>query len=219
MARIGDKTVTFCDRASGPLSCASAPQARRTRPVRVRSAHVASHESHRRALELQRAAVRGALPWAQLVHPSATLECEHRRRPVMAAMACGLQPHPGGARHAARRYHNDQTGTAPTHRPTRLHTAESDRRLRSVCGRSLSATAFQPPYDPCNVAWLGDDLQQSSSLPCAPCAPRRCACSADSAVPEVRRVLNLDPMLCGVVVELDRLSTGLGRLWGGSEQR
>ena len=42
-----------------------------------------------------------ALPWAQLVHPSATLECEHRRRPVMAAMACGLQPHPGGARHAA----------------------------------------------------------------------------------------------------------------------
>ena len=47
------------------------------------------------------------------------------------------------------------------HRPTRLHTAQPDRRLRSVCGRSLSATAFQPPYDLCNVAWLGDDLQQT----------------------------------------------------------
>ena len=129
-------------------------------------------------------------------------------------MAGGLQHHPGGARHAAPAPRFALPGTAPTHRPTRLHTAQPDRRLRSVCGRSLSATAFQPPYDPCNVAWLGDDLQQSSSLPCAPCAPRRCACSADSAVPEVRRVLNLDPMLCGVAVELDRLSTGLGRLGG-----
>jgi len=126
-------------------------------------------------------------------------------------MAGGLQHHPGGARHAAPAPRFALPGTAPTHRPTRLHTAQPDRRLRSVCGRSLSATAFQPPYDPCNVAWLGDDLQQSSSLPCAPCAPRRCACSADSAVPEVRRVLNLDPVLCGVVVEL----IDLVPVWGG----
>ena len=36
--------------------------------------------------------------------------------------------------------------------------------------------------------------------------------SADSAVPEVRRVLNLAPMLCGVVVELARVSCGSGEL-------
>ena len=78
-------------------------------------------------------------------------------------MAGGLQHHPGGARHAAPAPRFALPGTAPTHRPTRLHTAQPDRRLRSVCGRSLSATAFQPPYDPCNVAWLGDDLQQSST--------------------------------------------------------
>ena len=183
------------------------PRARRTPSVACR-------QSHRRALVLLCPAVRGALSLRSSVHPSATLECEQPWQPMMAAMACGLQPHPGGARHAARRCRNDQPGTAPTRRPTRLYTAQPDRRLRSVCGRSLSATAFQPPYDPCNAAWLGDDLQQSSSLPCAPCAPRRCACSADSAVPEVRRVLTLDPMLCGVVVELYRLSTGLGRLGG-----
>ena len=159
MARIGDKTVTLCHRASGLLSCASAPQARRTRPVRVRSAHVASHESHRRALELQRAAVRGALPWALLVHPSATLECEHRRRPVMAAMACGLQPHPGGARHAARRYHNDRPGTALTHRPTRLHTAQPDRNLLSVCGRRPLSAADGPPLRGCHAALLGGCVQ------------------------------------------------------------
>ena len=132
-------------------------------------------------------------------------------------MAGGLQYHPGGARHAAPAPRFALPGTAPTHRPTRLHTAQPDRRLRSVCGRSLSATAFQPPYDPCNVAWLGDDLQQSSSLSCAPstmCTAAVCLqiCSADSAVPEVRRVLNLDPMLCGVVVELDRVSCGSGEL-------
>ena len=38
--------------------------------------------------------------------------------------------------------------------------------------------------------------------------------AAESAAHYVRRRLNVDPMLCGVVVELDRLSTGLGRLWG-----
>ena len=104
------------------------------------------------------------------VHPPATLECEHPRWPVMAAMACGLQPHPGGARHAARRYRNDQPGTAPTRRPTRSHTAQPDCSLRSVHGRSSSGTAFQPPFGPCKVARLRNDVQQSRSSRRPPCA-------------------------------------------------
>ena len=129
-------------------------------------------------------------------------------------MAGGLQHHPGGARHAAPAPRFALPGTAPTHRPTRLHTAQPDRTLRSVCGRSLSAAAFQPPHDPCDVAWLGDDVQQSRSVPRAPCAPRRVRDAAESAAHDDWRGFNVDPMLCGVVVELDRLSTGLGRLGG-----
>ena len=68
---------------SGPLSSARVPQARLTRPFRVRPAWWSSHESHRRGLELQRATVRGAPRLRSSVHPPATLECEQRRRPVM----------------------------------------------------------------------------------------------------------------------------------------
>ena len=67
------------------------------------------------------------------------------------------------------------------------------------------------------TTWLGshgDDVQQSSSLPRAPCAPCRVRNTAGSAAHDVRRWLNVDPVLCGVVVELDRLSTGLGKLQG-----
>ena len=48
----------------------------------------------------------------------------------------------------------------------------------------------------------------------APCAPRRVRDAAESAAHDDWRGFNVDPMLCGVVVELDRLSTGLGRLGG-----
>ena len=166
------QNVHLWHRASGPLSCATVPRARLTRPIRLWPHHVATDESHRRALELQRAAVRGAPSLRSSVHPPATLECEHPRRPVMAAMACGLQPHPGGARHAARRCRNDQPGTAPTRRPTRSHTAQPDRSLRSVHGRRSSGTAFQPPFGRCKVARLRDDVQQSRSSRRPPCAYR-----------------------------------------------
>ena len=129
-------------------------------------------------------------------------------------MAGGLRHHPVGARHADPAHRFALPGAVPTHRPSRLHTAQADRTLRSVCGRSLSAAAFQPPHDPCDVAWLGDDVQQSRSVPRAPCAPRRVRDAAESAAHDDWRGFNVDPMLCGVVVELDRLSTGLGKPWG-----
>ena len=129
-------------------------------------------------------------------------------------MAGGLRHHPAGARHADPAHRFALPGAVPTHRPSRLHTAQADRTLRSVCGRSLSAAAFQPPHDPCDVAWLGDDVQQSRSVPRAPCAPRRVRDAAESAAHDDWRGFNVDPMLCGVVVELDRLSTGLGKPWG-----
>ena len=146
------------------------------------------------------------------VHPPATLECEQRRRPVMLLWLEGFSTILAALAMLLLR----PASRCQVLLPLTAQPACTQPSLTAGCapcaGRSLSATAFQPPYDPCNVAWLGDDLQQSSSLPCAPCAPRRCACSADSAVPEVRRVLNLDPMLCGVVVELARVSCGSGEL-------
>ena len=54
---------------SGTLSRSRAAQARLTRPVRVRPACWSSHESHRPALELLRATVRGAPDVRGAVHP------------------------------------------------------------------------------------------------------------------------------------------------------
>ena len=179
------QNVHLWHRAAGPLSCASAPQARRTRPVRDPCACVRGHESHRRALELQRAAVRGAPSLRSSVHPSATLEYEHLRRPVMAAMACGLQPHPGGARHAARRYRNDRPGTAPTHRPTRSHTAQPDRNLLSVCGRRPLSAADGPPFDGCQGALLCGGVRARWSTSRAPGAHHGAAPVLERAAPEV----------------------------------
>ena len=135
--------------------------------------------------KLQRAAVRGALPWALLVHPSATLEYEHLRRPVMAAMACGLQSHPGGARHAARRYHNDRSGTAPTHRPTRSHTAQPDLNLLSVCGRRPLSAADGPPFAGCQGALLCGGVRARWSTSRAPGAHHGAAPVLERAAPEV----------------------------------
>ena len=147
--------------------------------------HVATDHSHRRAVELQRAAVRGSLSLRSSVHPSATLEYEHLRRPVMAAMACGLQPHPGGARHAARRYHNDRPGTAPTHRPTRSHTAQPDRNVLSVCGRRPLSAADGPHLGACHAALLGGGVRARWSTSRAPGAHHGAATLLESPALEV----------------------------------
>ena len=171
----GDKAFTFGDARrsrSGPLSCSRVPRAQLPRPIRVRPACWSSHESHRRALELQRAAVGGAPSVRSSVHPPATLEYEQMQQPVMVAMAGGHRHHPGGARNADPSLWFAMAGAACAHCPARSHTAQPDCSLRSACGRSSSGTAFQPPFDACNVASLGEDLQQSRSLWCAPCADR-----------------------------------------------
>ena len=141
----GDKAFTFGHARksrSGPLSCSRVPRAQLPRPIPLWPVHVATEESHRRALELQRAAVRGAPSVRSSVHPTATLECEQLQQPAMPAMAGGLWHHPGGARDAAPSLCFAMAGAACAHRPSRSHTAQADRTLRSACGRSSSAAAF-----------------------------------------------------------------------------
>ena len=181
----GTKRSRVASRGGAPLVRQRSTSSAVKRPVRVRPAHVASHESHRRALELQRAAVRGGPSLRSSVHPSATLEYEHLRRPVMAAMACGLQPHPGGARHAARRYRNDRPGTAPTHRPTRSHTAQPDLNLLSVCGRRPLSAADGPPFGGCQAALLCGGVRARWSTSRASGAHHGAATLLESAAPEV----------------------------------
>ena len=162
----------LCDRASGTLSCASAPQARRTRPVRDPCACVRGHELHRRALELQRSAVRGSLSLRSSVHPSATLECEHRRRPVMAAIGLRASAPSWRCSPCCSALPQRQPGTAPTCRPTRSHTAQPDRNLLTVCGRGPLSAADGPPLGGYHAALLGGGVQQSMSSRRPPCAYR-----------------------------------------------
>ena len=59
------------------------------------------------------------------------------------------------------------------------------------------------------VARLGSGMQESRSSPRAHAVRCRAAPVLRSAVPEVRADVKVIPVCCGVVVELDRLSTGL----------
>ena len=114
-----------------------------------------SHESHRPALELHPATVRGAPGVRSSVHPAPTLECGQRRDPVLAPSNGILRHHPGGARHAAPARLFDVPGAAHTTRPARLHAAQPDRRLRSLGGRRLSDAAFGRRLDGRQAAELG----------------------------------------------------------------
>ena len=69
-----------------PLLCS--PQ--RTRPIPLWSVHVATEESHRRALALQRATVRGTPSVRSSDHPTPTLEYEQLRLPVMLRWLVGF---------------------------------------------------------------------------------------------------------------------------------
>ena len=150
------------------------------------------------------------------VHPPATLECEQRRRPVMLLWLEGFSTILAAlAMLLLRPASRCQVLLPLTARP-----ACTQPSLTAGCA-PCAVGACQPlPFNhhTTRAMWLGSATTCSRAAACLVHHVHRgrapCACSADSAVPEVRRVLNLDPMLCGVVVELDRLSTGLGKPWG-----
>ena len=147
-----------------------------------------------------------------VVHPPTSIEYELYRRSLMAAKACWLRHHHGGASHAAPAHPVDAPGAAPTHRHIPHAQAQTDRAERGCCRRSTSGAAFQPPHDACQVARLGSSLLQSRSFDRAHAVRRGAAPVLWSAAHEVRTDVQLVPAYCGVAVELDRLSTGLRQL-------
>ena len=140
--------------SSGPLSCSRVPRDQRTRPIPLWPVHVATEESHRRALELQRAAVGGAPSVRSSVHPTATLECEQLQQPAMPAMAGGLWHHPGGARDAAPSLCFAMAGAACAHRPSRSHTQP---RLTARCAPCAAGACLSLPLNHhiVRATWLG----------------------------------------------------------------
>ena len=171
---------------SGTLSRSRAAQARLTRPVRVRPACWSSHESHRPALELLRATVRGAPDVRGTVHPPTALVCWQVCRPLTAPMASILRHHPGGARQAAPGGPVDDPGAAAATRLRLSSTAQPDIRLHSVGGRRLSGAATEPTFDAPRAAVPGSSVGASRSLRRPPSCYRGAAPVAGRPMPEAR---------------------------------
>ena len=82
----GDKAFTF----GHARKSRSGPRAQLPRPSGLWPVLVATDHSHRRALELQRAAVRGGPSVRSSVHPTPTVQCEQLRLPVMLRWLVGF---------------------------------------------------------------------------------------------------------------------------------
>ena len=163
--------------SSGHLSRSRAAQARLPRPIRERSPCWRTHESHRPALELLRATVRGAPDVRGAVHPPTALVCwqvQGARRPPMAQI---LRHHRGGARPAPPGRPVDETGGAPTTRALLSSTAQPTHRLLSVHGRRPLDAALEAVLDGCLASSArqqrgGGQELAPSAVPMPRCAPR-----------------------------------------------
>ena len=177
------------DASSGHLSRSRAAQARLPRPIRERSPCWRTHESHRPALELLRATVRGAPDVRGTVHPSTALVCWQVRGARRAPKAQVLRHHRGGARHGPPGRPIDETGAAPTTRTPRATTTQPTHRLLSVHGRRPLDAALEAVLDGCQAAACGSSVAagRSSRRPRCPClgvhrGPRRPALEVRTAV-------------------------------------
>ena len=180
------QNVHFDGPNSGPLSRSRAAQARLPRPIRDPSACVRGHESHRPALELLRATVRGAPDVRGAVHPSTALVCWQVRGARRAPKAAILRHHRGGARHGPPGRPVDETGGAPTTRTRLLSTAQPDHRLHSMRGRRLSGAAMEAALDGCQAAARGSVVAASRSSRRPPSCYRGAAPVAGRPMPEAR---------------------------------
>ena len=184
--RNGDRRFTFHRPTSGPLSRSRAAQARLPRPIPGRSPCVSAQETHRPALEVQRAPVRGAPNLQSTVHPTTTLVCWQVRRPPTARAVAILRHHHPGARHGPPARPVDEQGAAHTACPPRSSITQPDTRLHSVGGRSPSDAAVEPHFDGCQAAELGCSvaaLWSSRRPPCSCLGVRR---GPGRPAPEVR---------------------------------
>ena len=144
------------------------------------------HESHRPALELLRATVRGAPDVRGTVHPPTALVCWQVCGPLTAPMASILRHHPGGARQAAPGGPVDDPGAAAATRLRLSSTAQPDIRLHSVGGRRLSGAATEPTFDESRAAVPGSSVGASRSLRRPPSCYRGAAPVAGRPMPEAR---------------------------------
>lgn len=171
---------------SGTLSRSRAAQARLTRAIRERPPYVSAHESHRPALELLRATVRGSPDMRGAVHQPTALVCWQVRGARRAPMAQILRHYRGGARHAPPVSPVDETGAAPTTRVRLLSTAQPDHRLHSMRGRRLSGAAVEAAVDGCQVAASGNLVAASRGSRRPPSCYRGAAPVAGRPMPEAR---------------------------------
>ena len=167
-------------RLGAPLSRSRgsrAAQARLPRPIRVRPACWSSHESHRPALELQRATVRGAPSLRSAVHPPTALVCWQVRGPRTAPMAAVLRHHPGGARQAAQACSVGESGACPHHSPaSRYHHAAHPQAAlcawQETIGRCAGSCSSWLPSGSVRQ-WRGGGQELApSAVPMPRCAPR-----------------------------------------------
>ena len=156
--------------SSGHLSRPRAAQARLPRPIRDPPPCWRGHESHRAALEVQRATVRGAPSLQGAVHPTTTLVCWQVRRPPTARAVAILRHHHPGARHGPPARPVDEQGAAHTACPPRSSITQPDIRLHSVGGRSPSDAAVEPHFDGCQAAELGCSVAALWSSRRPPCS-------------------------------------------------
>ena len=151
-----------------------------------------------------------------LVHPAATLVLEQMRARVIDLMAGSSQGHHPGTRQVPRHRRDDVPGNVLAHCQTRSHTPQPDRNLRAPCRRTLSATA------------INSLLMRATRLGLAVARWRPVAHPAHIVhgvcttavlyiymllagdLGDVRPHVQVNPSPCDVVVELDRLSSGLG---------
>ena len=171
---------------SGTLSRSRAAQARLTRAIRERPPYVSAHKSHRPALELLRATVRGSPDMRGAVHQPTALVCWQVRGARRAPMAQILRHYRGGARHAPPVSPVDETGAAPTTRVRLLSTAQPDHRLHSMRGRRLSGAAVEAAVDGCQVAASGNLVAASRGSRRPPSCYRGAAPVAGRPMPEAR---------------------------------
>ena len=180
------QNVHMRDASSGHLSRSRAAQARLPRPIRERSPCWRTHESHRPALELLRATVRGSPDVRSAVHPPTALVCwqvQGARRPPMAQI---LRHHRGGARHAPPVSPADETGGAPTTRARLSSTVQPDHRLHSMRGRRLSGAAVEAALDGCQAAARSSFVAACRSSRRPPSCCREAAPVAGRAALEAR---------------------------------
>ena len=132
------------------------------------------------------------------VHPPATLECEQLRLPVMLLWLVGF----GTILAVLAMLLRTACSRCQVLLPLTARPACTQPRLTARCAPCAVGACLPLPFNhhTTRATWLGSATTCSRAGAC-PAAVRD---AVESTARDVRRGLNVDPMLCGVVVELEQ---------------